>query len=77
MGCVKGKAVWKIVESVCQGVKQEDFRRHSENLRDRNFKGEDRNGTDKSDLNSLKYHRVKHRDEDAKFVFVPSQLCLD
>ena len=59
MGCVKGKAVWKIVESVCQGVKQEDFRRHSENLRDRNFKGEDRNGTDKSDLNSLKYHRVK------------------
>ena len=77
MGCVKGKAVWKIEESVCQGVKQEDFRRHSENLRDRNFKGEDRHGTDNSDLNSLKYPRVKHRDEDTKFVFVPSQLCLD
>lgn len=76
MGCVKGKAVWKIVESVCQGVKQEVFRRHSENLRDRNFKDEDRPGTDNSDLNSFKYHRVKHRDEDTKFV-LPSQLCLD
>ena len=65
LGCVP---VWKIVGGVCSGVKQEDFRRHSANLSDpcneiSNFTGEDRNETDKSDVNSLVPHE-KAGDED-------------
>ena len=70
--------MWKVfVKESSRRISEDTQKISAENLRDRNFKGEDRNGTDKSDLNSLKYHRVKHRDEDAKFVFVSSQLCLD
>ena len=73
LGCVKGKAVWKIVGNVCQGVEQQDFRKTlSKSLPSMQsailmVKIAMKLTSRISIASSLKYPREKDGDEDTEF----------